>query len=128
MQFCRAHKAESSLLTPNGKRNINVLGRCIEFSSSGRPSTPLLCPRSGRGQGKGPVFPSGGTLTSRIAASLLIGLCDQKVICFELQRKVGVGIDGNRDLWWGVTLMGPPVPGHVEDVEEQRSHDVLSSL
>lgn len=27
MQFCWAHKAESSLLTPNGKRNINVLDR-----------------------------------------------------------------------------------------------------
>lgn len=37
MQFCRAHKEESFLLTANGKRNINVLDRCIKFSSSGRP-------------------------------------------------------------------------------------------
>lgn len=28
VQFCRAHKPESSLLTPNGKRNIVVLDRC----------------------------------------------------------------------------------------------------
>lgn len=31
MQFCWAHKAESSLLTPNGKRNINVLDRWIQI-------------------------------------------------------------------------------------------------
>lgn len=103
MQLCRAHKAESSLLTPNGKRNINVLDRCIQFSSSGRPSTSVVSPKSGRSQGKGPVFPSGGTLTSRIAASLLPGLCDQKVIHYELQRRAGVGIDGNPGMWWGET-------------------------
>lgn len=89
----------------------------------------MFSPKSGRSQGKGPVFPCGGTLTSRTAASLLPGLCDQKVICYEPQRKVGVGIDGSPGLWWGVNLMGLPVPGDVEDVEEQRrSHNVLSSL
>lgn len=129
MQFCSAHKAESSLLTPNGKRNIDVLDRCMKFSSSGRPSTSVFSPKSGRSQGKGPVFPSGGTLTSKTAASLLPGLCDQKVICYELQRKVGGGIDGSQGPWWGVTLVGLPVPGDGEDVEEQRrSHDVLFSL
>lgn len=104
MQFCSAHKAESSLLTPNGKRNIDVLDRCMKFSSSGRPSTSVFSPKSGRSQGKGPVFPSRATLTSRTAAPLLPGLCDQKVICYERDRwqsrpMVGCNSDGSSCSW-----------------------------